>query len=169
MAQVKREELVVGNIGNVYELRRVGSDNKAVIDFSVAVTPRVRNPKTNDWEDGTTSWVNCVAWGRLAENIEQSFNKGDRVILQGEMKDKPAYTKDDGTEVPSRPQLIVNFAGLELGFNSAKSERNSGGSSSVSSSKAPAKKAPAKKAPVKSESFDDLNLDDDLDLDDEPF
>ena len=40
MASVGIEQTIVGNVGNVYELRRVGKDNRAVIDFSVAVTPR---------------------------------------------------------------------------------------------------------------------------------
>lgn len=171
MASVKREELVVGNIGNVYDVRHVGSDKRAVVDFSIAVTPRVRNAKTNEWEDGQTSWVNCVAWGKLAENIKESFNKGDRVIVQGEVKDKPAYTKDDGTEIPSKPQLIVNFAGHEISFAPAKSERVPNASSASREDKSPVRNtsaAPAPKAKVeKDTSFDDL---DDLNFDDdEPF
>lgn len=178
MASVKNEQTVVGNIGNVYEPRTVGKDNRSVIDFSVAVTPRVRNAQ-GEWEDGDTTWVNCTAWDRLADNIEGSFatgkgdsrqvKKGDRVIVIGKVRTKPEYTKDDGTVIPAREYISVDYIGIELGFVAAHSERGEGGRGGASSNgPARASKPAAKKPAAKKEtSFDDL---DDLDLDgDEPF
>lgn len=173
MASVGIEQTIVGNVGNVYELRRVGKDNRAVIDFSVAVTPRSFNPDTKEWQDGETTWVNCTAWDRLAENIEKSFGKGKstRVIVKGRVKTKPEFTKDDGTVIPPRDFLNVEYAGPEIFFDPAlpvKGERSNGGSSNGSSnnsrSSAPAKKAePKKAAPKKDADLDDL----DFDLDDD--
>ena len=113
MASVGIEQTIVGNVGNVYELRRVGQDKRAVIDFSVAVTPRSYNPDSKEWQDGETTWVSCTAWDRLAENIEKSFGKGKstRVIVKGRVRTKPEFTKDDGTVVPPRDYLNVEFAG----------------------------------------------------------
>lgn len=178
MASVKNEQTVIGNIGNVYELRRVGKDNRAVVDFSVAVTPRVR--EGDEWKDGETTWVSCTAWDRLAENIAASFKdnqgnvkKGDRVIVLGKVKTKPEFTKDDGTVIPAREYVSVDYIGIELGFAPAHSDRQiraNGGSSNDSSSRpAPEKKAaPAKKAPVKKSNDTIDDLDDDFDFDD-PF
>lgn len=173
MASVGIEQTIVGNVGNVYELRRVGKDSRAVIDFSVAVTPRSFNPETKEWQDGETTWVNCTAWDRLAENIEKSFGKGKttRVIVKGRVKTKPEFTKDDGTVIPPRDFLNVEYAGPEIFFDPAlpvKGERSNGGSSNGSSnnsrSSAPAKKAePKKAAPKKDADLDDL----DFDLDDD--
>lgn len=174
MASVKNEQTVIGNIGNVYELRRVGKDNRAVIDFSVAVTPRVRDGE--EWKDGETTWVNCTAWDRLAENIEASFRdgdnvkRGDRVIVIGKVRTKPEYTKDDGTVIPPRDYVSVDYIGIELSFapaHSNRENRSNGGGSNASRSERPASKPAAKKpaAAKSTESLDDL---DDFDLDD-PF
>lgn len=172
MASVGIEQTIVGNVGNVYELRRVGKDNRAVIDFSVAVTPRSYNADTKEWADGETTWVSCTAWDRLAENIEKSFGKGKatRVIVKGRVKTKPEFTKDDGTVIPPRDFLNVEFAGPEVFFDPAlpvKGERSNGSSSNNSASSAPAaKKSTPKKAaaPKKDEDLDDLDFDLDEDV-----
>lgn len=172
MASVGIEQTIVGNVGNVYELRRVGKDNRAVIDFSVAVTPRSYNADTKEWTDGETTWVNCTAWDRLAENIEKSFGKGKatRVIVKGKVKTKPEFTKDDGTVIPPRDFLNVEYAGPEIFFDPAlpvKGERSNGSSSNNSASSAPAAKKSAPKkaaAPKKDEDLDDLDFDLDEDV-----
>lgn len=168
MASVIAEQTVVGNVGGIYELRHVGKDNRAVIDFSVAVTPRVLDG--NDWKDGDTTWVSVTAWGRLAENIEKSFRKGDRVFVKGRVVTKPEFTKDDGTVIPARPILTADYAGLEIGFDSASSDRVARGGTSENRNNSGNRKAtsPARKAtPKPAPADDDLDLDLDLDLDDD--
>lgn len=166
MASVSSEMTVVGNVGGIYELRRVGKDKKAVIDFSIAVTPRVR--QGDEWKDGETTWISVTAWEKLAENIEKSFNKGDRVFVKGRTSTKPEYTKDDGTVIPAKLVLTADYAGLEIAYDSASSDRvarsGGGSSSSARSSVAPAAKkaAPKKVAAVSDDDFD-LGLDDDED------
>lgn len=170
-------QTIIGNIGKVYEMRTVGKDNREVIDFSVAVTPRKQ--VDGEWTDGETYWVNITAWGRLAANIKDSFKQGDRVFIIGRTDMKPAYThKTSGDEIPARPYVVAEFAGLEISNDPAQSDRVPGGrrgnDSSSSRSEAPAKKrsaAPAKKAPAKIED-DDLDFDfddDDDDSGDTPF
>lgn len=175
MASVKNEQTVIGNVGNVYELRRVGKDNRAVIDFSVAVTPRVRNG--DNWEDGETTWVNCTAWDRQAENIEASFKdsngdvkRGDRVIVIGRVRTKPEFTKDDGSVIPARDYVNVDYIGIELTFAPAHSDREARKSSSNGGNSAPSRAAskPAPKKPAVKKTNDDLDDLDDFDLD-EPF
>lgn len=166
MASVVAEQTIVGNVGGIYELRRVGKDKKAVIDFSVAVTPRVRDG--NEWKDGETTWISVTAWERLAENIEQSFRKGDRVFVKGRVGTKPEYTKDDGTVVPARPFVTAEYAGLELAFDPAHSDKSSKSGGSSSRSSVPA--ANTRKAAPKAAPKDDDDLDLDFDDDDEvPF
>ena len=71
-------QVLVGNVGRVYDLRTVGSENRKVIDFTIAVTPRKK--VGDEWTDGDTYWSTVTAWGRLAENIAESFNAGDRIF-----------------------------------------------------------------------------------------
>lgn len=167
MANFFSQETFVGNIGSIYELRYVGKDNNAVIDFTVASTPRML--KDGEWVDGPTVWHSCNAWGRIAENIAQSFKKGDRVIIHGDQKMRSGYTNKDGVEVPAKLMINVLFAGLEVTYNPATSSRSGGSSSSQNAastkSKGPAKTS--KPAPKAEPVVDDFDLDDDLDLDDD--
>lgn len=165
MAPVDVKQTIIGTIGSIYELRRVGKDNRAVIDFSVAVTPRVRDGE--DWKDGDTIWTSVTAWGTLAENIEKSFKKGHRVFLVGSTRMKPGYTNKEGVEVEARPFLLADYAGLEVTYDSAESSRKprESGSSNSSRSATPAKQTRKAAKPVE-------DLDDDIfgsdDFDDEP-
>lgn len=123
-------QTIVGTIGNVYDLRTVGQDNREVIDFSVAVTPR--RQVNGEWTDGETYWVTITAWGRLAKNISESFKKGDRVFVIGRTEMKPGYTNKDNVEVAGRPIVVADFAGLEVSYAPAHSDRQSSGRSSES-------------------------------------
>lgn len=175
MASVLAETTLVGNIGKVFPLRHTGKDNgNSVIDFTVGVTPRKK--VGDEWKDGDTVWNTVTAWGKLAENVEKSFNTGDRVFVTGRVEMKNAYTRSDGTEAPARPIIIANFAGLEIGRDAAHSDRQARSNNTERHEEraaAPARPA-ARKEPVKTSFADDLNLDDDdidLDLgdDDVPF
>lgn len=181
MAYVDKDNgFYVGNIGNIYELRRVGKDNRAVVDFSVACTPRYRN-NNGEWEEGEVVWVNATAWGAIAEHVSESLAKGDRVMVKGREDMKAAYTKEDGTEVPERPFLVVEYVGPELFFNNVKVERrgsrgssgsprpSSSSNGSSSSSNTTSLKKEASKPAAKAKSVDDeFDLDEFDDLD-QPF
>lgn len=160
---VLAQETIVGTVGSIHDKRNVGQDNTSVIDFSVGVTPRKRDG--NQWVDGETYWVPCTAWGRLADNIEQSFRVGDRVFVHGRKDMKPGYTTRDGEERPARPFLTADFAGLELFFDPAHSTREVRGGGGGRQRQQPARQQqqrPQRK--VEPKPVEDLN-DDDYDLD----
>lgn len=145
------QQTIVGNVGRVNELRTVGSKNTAVLDFAVAVTPRVKNG--DNWEDGETYWVSVTAWDKLAENIAASFKVGDRVFVHGRVDMKPGYTNKEGVEVAARPIVIAQFAGLEVSYAAAESKRQRSGGGSAQAK--PAAAAPA----------EDMFSNDDFDFD----
>lgn len=153
------QQVIVGNIGKVYELRNVGKQNTPVVDFSVAVTPRKQ--VDGEWTDGDTYWVTVTAWNRLAENVVASFKSGDRVFAIGRMEMKPGYTNREGVAVDGRPVMIADFAGHEISFNPASSERRPG--SGNAASRPAAKAAASKPAPKAAESAIDWDDEDDDD------
>lgn len=63
--------------------------------FTIAVNERPRDGE----EEGPSHFLNCTAWGTLAENIVESLGKGTRVVALGRVN---TYKKDveiDGDEV----------------------------------------------------------------------
>ena len=71
---------IIGNIGNDPELKFFNS-GKAYAKFSVAVGSRKQ--VDGNWVDGETSWFNCTAFEKQAENVVESLPKGTRVIVKG--------------------------------------------------------------------------------------
>lgn len=157
---------IVGNIGSIYEMRTVGKDNREVIDFTVASTPRVRDGE-GDWKDGLTVWTSVTAWGKLARNISESFKKGDRVFVYGREEMKAEFKNKNDEVVPSKPIVIAEFAGLEVGMHAATSARvsNGGGNASRSSSNnSSSTKTEKKAAPATKDDDLDIGFDADDDL-----
>lgn len=172
MANVYKNIEIVGTVGNVYELRQVGKDNRSVIDFSVAVTPRTL--VDGEWTDKDTVWTNCTAWGRLADSIAEGWNKGDRVWVRGRADMKAGYTNKDGIEVEAREIMIAEFAGHEDTYSVSTQERKARRDDSDDARPArqsrPAAKAAPKRRPAPAPvDDDDLDLGlDDLDDDGGP-
>lgn len=99
--------VITGNIGTPPELRYTASQ-MAITEFSVAVT-------TGKDDKKKTTWHNCKAFGKLAENICGTFHKGNTVIIVGRIE-QDEYTKKDGTKGKSI-NLIVDEAGPSCRWN----------------------------------------------------
>lgn len=115
---------VVGNIGGDPELRFTPA-GKAVVNFTVASTPRVKDG--DQYVDGTTTWLRCSAWDAHAENIVESLAKGMRVIVQGRLSTREF---EHNGEKRTALELAVDAIGPELRWSTAnvkRTERNSGG------------------------------------------
>jgi single-strand DNA-binding protein len=86
---------VIGNITNEPELRFTPS-GVAVVTFSVADNPRKKNQQSGQYENGESTFYRVQAWRQQAENIAESFNKGDRVVVVGELQNRRYETQDGG-------------------------------------------------------------------------
>lgn len=75
---------IVGNLTADPNLRFTGN-GVAVVDFTVASTPRSYDRQSGGWKDGETLFLRCSAWRDYAENIADSLSKGTRVIVQGKL------------------------------------------------------------------------------------
>lgn len=84
---------IIGNLTDDPELRFTQSGD-AVVNFTVASTPRRFDKSTNQWEDGDPLFMRCSAWRRLAENIAESMSKGHRVIATGSIKQRSYETRE---------------------------------------------------------------------------
>lgn len=75
---------IVGNLTADPELRFTPS-GAAVASFTVASTPRFFDRQAQEWKDGETLFMRCSIWREYAENVAESLEKGNRVIVQGRL------------------------------------------------------------------------------------
>ncbi|HHN77601.1 MAG TPA: single-stranded DNA-binding protein [Phycisphaerales bacterium] len=96
-----------GNLTRDPELRHHMS--ATVCKFAVAIQ--------DGWGDKEhTSFVDCTAFGKTAENIDRFFKKGDAIIMVGRVRQE-RWEQDDGTK-RSKVGMIVDrfeFAGGKNG------------------------------------------------------
>lgn len=83
--------LLVGRLSRDPELRRTSS-GKAVTSFNLAVE---RNFKSDDQE---ADFINCVCWGKIAENTERYCSKGSMVSVDGRIQTRN-YENNQGQKV----------------------------------------------------------------------
>jgi single-strand DNA-binding protein len=118
------QRVVVGSVVDVYRKRTVGEKNVSVVNFKMAISKRVRDPQTDEWGDGEPEFLSVTAWGRLADNVVTSFNKGDKVFAVGDyFFAKPRKNEKTGEMYPAEGKLVATAAGHEISFIAAHSER----------------------------------------------
>lgn len=93
MAQGDTPITLVGNLTADPELRYTPS-GAAVANFRVASTPRRFDSQSNQWVDGEALFLACNIWRQAAENVANSLTKGDRVIVQGRLRQRSYDTRE---------------------------------------------------------------------------
>jgi len=67
---------------------RFTQSGDAVVSFRLACNDRRMNKQTNQWEDGSTTFLSCTAWRAVAENVTESLRKGDLVVVTGKLEQR---------------------------------------------------------------------------------
>lgn len=88
---------VTGRLGKTPELRYIPS-GKEVTSFSLVHQPRRLNQQTQQWEDGDSTWYDVTMYGRLANNVAESLEKGFEVTVIGTLK-TGSYVNREGVTV----------------------------------------------------------------------
>ena len=177
MAQIHNQRTVVGTVVDVYEPRAVGSEGHSVVNFTVAMTPSIKDG--DGWKDGETEFIRCTAWRKLADNVVSSFNKGDRIVVIGRQTMEAPREGRDGNTVDARANLTADFVGVDITYDAAHSEREAKNKTSAqsgdgessqkskasnpsSSKKSSPKKESKKPEPVEDDDDDIFGDDDDI-------
>ncbi len=86
--------MLIGNLGKDPEMRRFDNDiSKA--SFSLATTERYTNKAGEIVEN--TDWHNIVAWRGLATVCERYLKKGNKVYIEGRIRNR-SWDAEDGTK-----------------------------------------------------------------------
>ena len=93
MADHNRVELV-GNLADDPDLRYL-VDGTAVVNGRIGVNSRRFNNTTNEWENKLDGFFSFSIWRDHAENVAESFSKGDLVRVTGKLVQRSYKDKDD--------------------------------------------------------------------------
>ena len=81
------EVTVAGTLTADPELRFTPNGN-AVANFTVAANDRRFDKNTSEWVDAGATFLRCSIWRQAAENVAESLNRGNRVIVTGRLKQR---------------------------------------------------------------------------------
>ena len=122
--------IITGNLTRDPELRTTPSGS-SVCSFSVAVNRVYRDASGEQKED--VSFIDCSAWGKLAEMINQYAKKGSGVLVSGRLSQRSWEDKTSGQK-RSRVEIVVE----DFNFTGGPREGSSSNSYSSDSSAEPA-------------------------------
>ncbi|MGB4957700.1 MAG: single-stranded DNA-binding protein [Candidatus Saccharimonas sp.] len=133
MAKGFNKVILMGNLTRDVETRTTPS-GQSVSNFSLAVTRswKDQNGQTQD----QTSFINCVAWGKVGEIIGQYVQKGAPLLVSGRL-DQRSYEDKDGNKRQAVEVVVedFNFVGGGSGGRGDDSSASAPRSSSSNSSK----------------------------------
>ena len=98
---------IVGNLTDSPELRFT-AQGKAVAGFTVAESKRVKQ-SDGTWGDGPATFWRCSIWDSQAENLAESLERGQRVIVVGEMAQRSFESKS------GEKRLVFEVTASEVG------------------------------------------------------
>lgn len=110
---------LIGRTTRDIELRRTGNGT-AVASFTLAVN---RDFKTNDGQEA--DFIQCVAWKKTAELLEQYVHKGDRIAVNGSIRTRN-YEDSHGRTVYVTEVLVNHVEFLETKNREQSNYNNNG-------------------------------------------
>lgn len=111
------EIVLTGNLTGTPELKFAQS-GKAWARFTVVTNERTFDKEQNKWVDKNPTFWRCVAFGKDAENVAESADKGTRLIVLGKVHEE-AYKAQDGTD-RREMRVTVEEVGVSLKFGPTK-------------------------------------------------
>ena len=88
--------MLIGNIGKDPEIRMSQTSGRKCATFSLATSKRYRD--NNGEQKEQTTWHNIVAWGKLADTVEQlRLSKGTALYVEGEITNR-SWTDQSGAK-----------------------------------------------------------------------
>ena len=106
MSLVTNNVKLIGNVGGEPELKTFES-GKTQVKLSIATSKTYKN-KSNGQTITTTYWHNLIAWGKLAEIINNTVGKGHELTIEGELTNRK-YTDNKGVERQITEIILSSF------------------------------------------------------------
>jgi single-strand DNA-binding protein len=110
---------LIGNVTRDPELRFMNS-GAALVNFGLAVNRRWQ--QDGEWQE-EANFFDVTAWRDLAENVAETIEKGDRVIVDGRLQWRQWDDKDTG-EKRSKIEVVADDVGPSLRWATAQITKN---------------------------------------------
>ena len=149
------------------ELRQVNTANGSTSVINLTVARNYQKKDGNDWVDDGTYYINCTAWGKIAESIANSdIPTGFRLIISGVLTSSltPEYTAKSGEVIPEHyeEEVRVDSIGVALAFNqtvvASRTKSENGGTTSTATKQAAKSSAPKSTTPAPATTTDSSSL-----------
>src|SRR4051812_21446907 len=108
---------LIGNLVDDPELRFT-QNGQPVTRFRIASTPRFFDKAAGDYKDGESLFLTCNIWRQAAENVAESLQRGNRVIVSGRLRQRSYETREG--EKRTVYELDVDEIGPSLKYATAK-------------------------------------------------
>lgn len=119
--------LLMGNLTRDPQLKYLPSQ-MAVVEFGIAVNRKYRTSSGEDREE--VNFIDCTAWGKTGETINQYMQKGKPIFIEGRLKYDSWDDKQGGGKRSKLTVVVDNFqfvGGRDGGGGGAGGGRDSGG------------------------------------------
>ena len=100
--------ILVGRLTKDLELRKTPNGN-SVVNFILAVNRPFPNKQTGEKE---ADFINCVAWGKIADNASVFLGKGSQIGIDGRIQTR-SYDNQQGQKVYVTEVLAESIQFLE--------------------------------------------------------
>jgi len=163
--------LLMGNLTRDPQLKYLPSQT-AVVDFGLAVNRRWKGQNGEDREE--TTFVDCSAFAKTAEVINQYFTKGKPIFIEGRLKYDTWEDKQGGGKRSKLSVVIENFqfiGGRDGGGQGGGGGGGGGGRAHEGDDQRPERSTPARGQPTQGRPAPEAPFDDSQQFKDEdiPF
>ena len=111
MAKGFNKVILMGNLTRDVEVRMTAS-GQSVANFSLAVSRSWRGQ--DGQQQDQTSFINCVAWGKVGDIIAQYVHKGSPLLVSGRL-DQRSYQDKDGNKRSAVEVVVADFNSVGSG------------------------------------------------------
>jgi len=112
--------ILAGNMTRDPELRDAGSSK--VCEFGVAINRKWRSKDGQDQEE--VCFVDCTAWARTAEVIDQYFEKGKPILVEGRLQLDQWQDRQTGANRSKLKVVVERFEFLGDGQEAPAAKNN---------------------------------------------
>lgn len=100
---------------------RYAPSGVAVTRMRIVASSRKKNEQTGEWEDDKQAWLTAVSFKRVAENVAESFVKGDLVMVTGKLQTEEWQDSEGNNRLSVN--VVVDNIGMSAAFNKVSSDK----------------------------------------------